>query len=381
MNDYFEAAVKLHQYTVTQHWDGQALVGPDPGIRFNYRIGRFVKNYARIGFKDDTLYYVQAQGYWVLANWRLFDLTGDMTYQDIAVRCSHTLLDSQRADGAWEYPNPEWKGRIATAEGTWGSLGLLESFRRTQEQAFLDGVLAWYHFLIFSIGFQQIDETTAVNYFAHQHGERVPNNSAIVLRFLALLGDTMGDLDFLQQCSGLVRFLIDVQKASGELPYMVSTSTEKPGRVHFQCFQYNAFQCLDLLRYYELTKNRASLPILDGLLHFLPTGIGQDGHAFYDCGNRHRSVVYHSAALAAALLKGYRLGFTTDSQRGIQAYEYVLRSQRPDGGFPYSSGDYRVLKDQRSYPRYLAMILVHLLEAQELRPISLERVRPLGDSG
>ncbi len=39
-----QAAISLHRYMVGRHWTGHALVGPDPGIRFNYRIGRFVKS-------------------------------------------------------------------------------------------------------------------------------------------------------------------------------------------------------------------------------------------------------------------------------------------------------------------------------------------------
>src|SRR5438874_8832537 len=62
-----EAAVKLHGYLVANHWSGDRLIGPDPGIRLNYRIGRFIKGYLhRLAWKDDV-YFLQAQGYWLLA--------------------------------------------------------------------------------------------------------------------------------------------------------------------------------------------------------------------------------------------------------------------------------------------------------------------------
>jgi hypothetical protein len=64
----------------------------------------------------------------------------DNRYRDIALRCSEFLLGRQQEDGAWLYPNPEWRGRIATAEGTWGSLGLLETYRQTRDRKFLTSV-------------------------------------------------------------------------------------------------------------------------------------------------------------------------------------------------------------------------------------------------
>ena len=113
MDQYLSAAIKLHQYLVANHWNGHGLIGPDPGIRFNYRIGRFVKGYLRNLPWNDMYYYLQAQGYWVISNWVLFNRTQAEMYRDIALRCSEYMLELQRSDGAWEYPNPEWRGRIA----------------------------------------------------------------------------------------------------------------------------------------------------------------------------------------------------------------------------------------------------------------------------
>src|SRR5206468_3643342 len=129
LDQQFRAAIRLHRYTVARHWTGDDLVGPDPGIRFNYRIGRFIKSYLPHVRWNDDYYYLQGQGYWTLSNWRLFDLLGEECYRDIAVRCSASMLAVQRPDGAWNYPNPEWSGRVATVEGSWGSIGLLETYR------------------------------------------------------------------------------------------------------------------------------------------------------------------------------------------------------------------------------------------------------------
>lgn len=353
-------AVSLHRYLIASHWTGQALIGPDPGIRFNYRVGRFIKSYLRQVRWADDLYYLQCQGYWTLGNWRLFDLLGEQRYRDIAVRCSASILDSQRPDGAWDYPNPEWRGRVATVEGSWASIGLLETYRRTGEASFLEGAVRWHRFLVETIRFQRVADTLAANYFANSTGDvRVPANSSIVLRFLAELADVTRERHYADQSDGLLRFFRSVQFASGEFPYAVSEATTLR-RDHFQCYQYNAFLCLDLIRYYELTGDTEALALVQRVLGFLGGGLAPDGHAFYACGNADRAVTYHAAAVGAALRAGARLGLVAHD-RSDRAYAYVMDRQRPDGGFPHSERDYGLLTDRRSYPRYLAMILVHLL--------------------
>src|SRR5437867_4220491 len=78
----FQSAQKLHRYLTANHWTERGLVGPDCGIRLNSRIGRFIKNYLSTLRWHDDLYYLQAQGYWVLANWQLFDQTCGEQYHE-----------------------------------------------------------------------------------------------------------------------------------------------------------------------------------------------------------------------------------------------------------------------------------------------------------
>lgn len=56
---------RLFRYLVARHWNGRLLTGPDPGVRFNARIGRFAKSYLRFYPWSDDLAYMQAQGYWI----------------------------------------------------------------------------------------------------------------------------------------------------------------------------------------------------------------------------------------------------------------------------------------------------------------------------
>ncbi len=358
------AALRLHEYLFARHWNGRALVGPDVGIRFNSRIGRFIKGYLPTVPWSDDYCYIQAQGYWVLDNWRLYSISRDETFREIALRCSEFMLQRQRDDGAWEYPNPEWRGRIATAEGTWGSLGLLESYRQTRDPGILAAVCKWHDFLVHQIGFQKNGDELAVNYFQARKGFRVPNNSAIVLRFLAELAEAAEDGSYRRHCDGLLSFLQAVQLESGEFPYTVRGESGGEGRVHFQCYQYNAFLCLDLMRYVDLTQDTRVLPMIWRVLGFLRHALAEDGHSFFDCGNRHKEVTYHTAVLAQTLAGARRLGIGGYGLPANRAYQCLLGAQRKDGGFGFSRGDYLFLSDERAYPRNLAMILYHLLPAR-----------------
>lgn len=366
MDHYAVAADKLYRYLVTHHGDGGALVGPDPGIRFNYRVGRFIKGYLGFVPWNDQLYYLQGQAYWILANWVLHERTGDKSHAQMAVDCADQILARQRPDGAWDYPNPEWAGRVATVEGTWASIGLIETYRRTGKQHLLDGALRWHSYLHREIGFQRIGDEVAVNYFARRKDARVPNNSTLYLYLLGALWATTEDRRYLDETPGLVTFLERAQLSMGELPYSVDGVAGTRGRTHFQCYQYNAFECLDLIQYHTLTGDDRVLPIIRQVLRFLSAGIRPDGHAAYACNSVQRRVSYHTGALAAAFTEAQRVGIYDYTDLARRAYAYLISLQRPDGGFIHSQRDYGVLRDVRSYPRYLAMILYHLLIAEAL---------------
>jgi hypothetical protein len=158
--------------------------------------------------------------------------------------------------------------------------------------------------------------------------------------------------------------LSEVQSDNGELPYTVPGEKGKAARQHFQCFQYNAFQCIDLQRVYSLTNEPQTFRLVKKLLDFLRNGLADDGHAMYECGSHHRVVTYHAAVLGAAFAGAGQLGIAGYDELSHRAFRYVLNLQQADGGFPYSHHDYYVLCDRRSYPRYLAMILYHLLSSE-----------------
>lgn len=363
-SDLLRAADRLHDHLLQAHWNGHdVLLGPDPGVRFNARVGRFVKSYVSFLPWQDDLAYLQAQGYWIFDNWLLYELRGDNRYRDLALRTSDAVLTMQRRDGYWEYPNPEWRGRVSTVEGCFAALGLIDTYARTDVAAYLDGAVRWHAFLHDGIGFrrQPHPEMLAVNYFANSDttGGGVPNNSTLVLWLMARLAEVTGDGAYLANSRALVEWLAHVQLPSGELPYSVAVAGE--GRPHFLCYQYNAFEFMDLAQYYRITGDEQARSVLGGLARYLRAGLS-GGVAPYDCHRRDPEVAYYTPAVAQALSQATELGLADERAAVEAAFAHTLRLQRPDGSFPFHSRrNYRILTDRRSYPRYLSMILNHLL--------------------
>lgn len=358
--DCCHAVHRLHSLLCDRFWNGREYVGPDPGVRFNLRVWRFVKSYLGFVHWQDNCSYLQTQGYCVKNNWEMHELFGDTRARDIAIGCALSILNRQRPEGYWDYPSREWAGRIGTVEGTWGAMGMLASYERTRGEALRKGVLRWYEFLVNNVGFQKTDAGMGINYYANRDIGLVPNNSTLGLAFFGELARVMEDAKYLRYCPELVSFLASVQMHSGEFPYVVETPLGK-GRLHYQCYQYHAFQLLDLAAYFRATQDSAVLPLIEGIDKFLSQSVKDDGHTQYACYNSHTRVVYHTAAIGAALCTARRLGVGHSLEAENRAYEYVLSKQNRDGGFPFSEGDYYFLGDARYYPRYLAMILHHLL--------------------
>ena len=226
--------------------------------------------------------------------------------------------------------------------------------------------MRWNQYFLSRIGYQTYKGMTAVNYFADRVGNPVPNNSAIALRYAADLANATGDDRHLDKCGPMITFLQTVQRASGEFPYVV----DDPRKQHFQCFQYHAFIYLDLWNYRVLTGDDRVLTILHRLLTFLSGAVAPDGFGYYQCDQRYRTVNYHTAAIAAALRASDNVGLSdadASAYRALsdRAFRYLVQQQFPDGAFAHSRGDYHILSDHRRYPRYLAMMLFHLLTAAD----------------
>ncbi len=365
------AAVRLHAYLARHHLHGKALRGPDPGVRFNARFGRFIKSYASTISWRDAMAYAQTQKYWIAGNWRLSDsgLIDRVLAEHHAVAAAEFLVEAQTDEGYWPYPNREWGNKIATVEGTYAALGLLEAYQRTRRSAFLEAAVRWHDFAVREIGFQRAGHMLSLKYFGRCEGfVMIPNVSASALRSFALLSTVTGEDRYRDHCSGMVAWLNNVQTEEGELPYGVATpgNTARFNRFHFLCYQYNAFQLLNLAAYYRLTDDADILPVLQKLAPFVAGGLTSQGACRHDCHRQYPEVLYYSAAVSAALRAATELGLGDYRQPAERALCHVLSQQSRDGGFTYYSRyNYKILADRRSYPRYLAMILYFLSLASQ----------------
>ena len=360
MSEHLEAARRLQQFLVDRFWTGEALVGPDNGVRFNRRVGRFIKSALPFVRWSDDCYYLQAQGYWVMSNWLLHDLAGDPDAADLADRCARDILKQQQPEGYWRYSHPGWAGRVTTVECIFGGLGLLTAYERTGERAFLEGAARAYGFLVGTTGFQPADQGYAINYFAGRATALVPNNSTLALYYFGRLAQVAQDDRYLEHCTPLVLFLISAQQTTGELPYAIRTALY-PSRPHFQCYQYNAFELTDLAEYYRATEDRSVLPLIERLCDYLLPSVKGDGSTRFDCSNGTTQIIYNTAAIAAALCTVRRMGLCQPTDAEERAYRYILGQQDRLGGFGFSRREHHLLRDRRYYPRAMAMILYHLL--------------------
>lgn len=358
--ELFDAAARLHSHLLRRHLDRDLLRGPDPGVRFNLRAWRFAK--AALDFVPwrDNYVFMQTQGYWALANWMLWDATGEPRYREWSLQVAEAVRQLQRCEGFWDYPLPERRHLIATLEGVWASITLLAAYEREPRKELLAGAVRWYDFLIRSIGFQSHPPGKAVNYFDRPRG-KVPNNSVVTAWFLLRLWKATGDNRYLEHVDALLRFVAQVQLPAGEIPYIVESPYEK-GRQHYLCFQYNAFQFLELARCARLRPgDTPRQPQLARLANLLQQGVRSTGACAYDCLHPKPEVDYYAAVLAAALAEARRLGLAATDETSQRCYSRVLSRQEPDGGFGFSSRDYGFLRDRRSYPRQQAMTLFNLL--------------------
>jgi len=355
-------AIKLYDYIAKNFWNGCAIIGPDPGLKLELRFLRFVKSYLPFLNCADDCYFLQAQGYWIKCNWDLFEITGDVDYKEVAIACSKEILNKQKSAGYWEYPLKAWKKYVSTVEGTWASIGLLETFKHTNESIYLKGALKWYNFLINRIGFQTYKDSLAINYFDTPKW-RVPNNTTLVLMFLAELYDIREDPKILKFNDKMIKFVQLNQNSNGELKYAVE-------KEHYLCFQYNAFEFLDLFNYYKKIGDERIRIILKKLEKYLSTGVTKIGSVKYDCFQTFPEIIYHSAAVGAALISAASIGLQDYKKSVERTYTFLFKEQRPDGSFMYSRNDMAYVRksmangfltDKRSYPRQLSYILQHLL--------------------
>lgn len=356
-----EAALRLHARIESDHLHAGRLAGDDQGVRWNIRVWRFWKSYFPRLSPRRRHFFLQGQGYWALANWTLHDLTGNPHFADLARAATEVIDEAQREDGSWAYPLRERRHLVATVEGDFGAVALLEGYRRGMGDHLLRSARAWHDFVELRIGYQKHSGGLAVNYFDRPRG-MVPNNTAEWIWVLGRFASVTGDARFLGRVSPLLGFLEAVQLPSGELPYELGGKYEVNTRIHYLCYQYNAFQCMKLAWHAETHGDARAQALAVRIARFLTGGVTGSGAVRAACGSRLPEVVYYADAVGMALHTVTRLGWADHGALADRAFAWVLSRQRGNGGFPFSRGDYLLLSDRNAYPRYLATTLYHLSE-------------------
>jgi len=329
-------------------------------VRWNIRVWRFVKSYAPFLRPRERFFFVQGQSYWALASWTLGDLTGDAAFHATARAATHVIRTAQRPDGAWDYPLPERRQLVATVEGDFGAVAMLEAYARDHDPDLLAGARAWHDYVEREIGYQAHAGGLAVNYFQRPRG-LVPNNTCEWIWVLGKLAHATGDDRFHYRIPALLTFLEAVQLPTGEMPYELAGGSEPRTRPHYLCFQYNAFQCMKLAWYAHAHSDARARAMAEKIADFLATGVLPSGAVRASCASALPEVIYYADAVAMALHTVSAYGWRDHFATADRAFRWVLARQRPDGGFDrFSRGDYHVLSDRNEYPRYLAMTLFHL---------------------
>ena len=364
------SARRLHAHLASRHLHDGRLAGADQGVRWNIRLWRFVKSYLPMLRPNERFYFLQGQAYWALASWTLGDFTHETGYHEAALAATRVVRETQRDDGAWEYPLPERRHLVATVEGDFGAIAMLEAFRRDGDRAWLDAALKWHAYVEREIGYQPHPAGLAVNYFQKPRG-MVPNNTCEWIWVLGRFARATGEEHFLANVPAMLGFLEAVMLDSGELPYELAGPHEPRTRLHYLCYQYNAFQCMKLAWYAREHDDARARALAVRLADYLATGVTASGAARASCDHAKPEVIYYADAVAMALHTVSSLGWANHGALANRAFHFALSRQRQDGGFQYfSRGDYGVLSDRNEYPRYLAMTLYHLAEhARDARPL------------
>src|SRR5262249_42419434 len=173
------------------------------------------------------------------------DLTRDPAFHQVARAATRVVASTQRPDGAWDYPLPERRHLVATVEGDFGAVALLEGYRYDRDKAWLERARRWHEYVEREIGYQAHADGLCVNYFQKPRG-LVPNNTCEWIWVLGQLARASGEARYLERVPALLTFLEAVQLPSGELPYELAGGNVRRTRLHYLCFQSNAFHCMKL---------------------------------------------------------------------------------------------------------------------------------------
>jgi len=140
-----DSAFRLHRHLVRRHVRNGILSGPDPGYDSILSLEIF-EILCETPLWTRTMCLHAGMGYWILANWMLFDLEGNRDFLDWR-RSDQTACSIFRGKMAPAIPLTERRHLVATIEGNWALSRLWnpsEEHRRTLSPS----ALKWKTFLL-----------------------------------------------------------------------------------------------------------------------------------------------------------------------------------------------------------------------------------------
>ena len=363
------ATNKLYDYLLRTHVHNGRVIGPDIGLRWNKVLFHLIKSYIHFVPWNDNYIFMQSLAYWININCRRYQTFRDSESLELIKDAAKCIVSLQRPEGHWTYPLKAWEDKIATVEGNFAALGLIDAYEITNEKVYLESATLWIDCLLKNIGFIEYGtDGLAIKYFAEDRKGAVPNNTTLTLKLLSRSKQVSISTNRVtsEEINKLAHFLACCQLNSGELPYQLRNKSSK-GRTHYQCFQYNAFEFLDLCDTIDVLELNALPSVIYGLAKFISVGVKKNGSCRFSCYKDSPQVTYHASAVGAALHEATKRDLGNYSELSSRCCNYVLSKQLKDGSMPWSENEYGILKDARRYPRNLLMTLDHLLRIQGWR--------------
>ena len=220
--------------------------------------GRAISRCARRAARH---FFLQGQGYWALANWTLRDLTGNPRFARLRAR-------GHRGDRRGAA-----RGRLVGVSAARAPAPGGDGGGRLRRDGAARGLPARDRGPPAALGART--GTTSSSSGSATRSTRAGSPSTTSTGRAAWCPTTppsgsgcwgasrsvTGDERFLGRVSPLLGFLEAVQLPSGELPYELGGKYEASTRIHYLCYQYNAFQCMKLAWHAEAhARARAQAP-------------------------------------------------------------------------------------------------------------------------
>ena len=287
-------------------------------------------------------------------NIEMYKKTKDKEYLNQAIDGSNWLIQNQNKAGFWVFTTFERKRRrVQTVDSTMGALALISLYKVTGNSKLLLISKRWLEYIINNGLIKKKDHTYCMYYLdGDMEDLEVTNVACCIVHLMSEFYKVSNEGKYKKIADNLIPFIKSMQLSSGEFRYSSK-------RDHYQGPQYNAFQLIFLLSYYEITKDKDLKNILEATKNYLESSVNKDGSVQfgpvkYAFNTSNRKLYYHSAAVAAALSEyKYQIG-NVNERKILDSISFALLGQRIDGSFSFGQNAlFGLIDDIVPYPRYI----------------------------